>query len=162
LGELKTEQQLKAAQSKKAQEREKVEAGTRLLQEQTKATQKKEVEELRLKTELKKAQLGLEAARKQAEATLLVGKAEAEVTLLKDEAEVAGLRRAVQGFSSAGLFAQYNVMMRLAPALSEVFASDDGDFAKVFAGLMQQPTTGAPTTKPTNPMQPVTGDGSGR
>ena len=77
------------------------------------------------------------------------------------EAEVAGLRKAIQGFSSAGLFAQYHVLMRLGPALSEVFASDDSDFAKLFSGYMTQgPNTPGTAAKPPTPMQPATGSGS--
>jgi hypothetical protein len=165
LGELKAEQKLKAAETLKQQAKEKVDAETRLVQAKTQANQRKEVMEAQLKQDLANAQLRLEAARKQAEATLLNGKAEAAVINLKNEAEVAGLRKAVQGFSSAGLFAQYHVLMRLGPALSEVFASDDSDFAKLFSGYMTQgPGTPATAAKPTPPMQPATGssDTSGR
>jgi len=165
LGELKAEQKLKAAEALKGQAKEKVDAETRLVQAKTNASQRKEVMEAQLKQDLANAQLRLDAARKQAEATLLNGKAEAAVINLKNEAEVAGLRKAVQGFSSAGLFAQYHVVMRLGPALSEVFASDDSDFAKLFSGYMTQ-GPGTPTTaaKPPPPMQPATGstDTNGR
>src|SRR5262249_25518621 len=136
LGELKAEQKLKAAEALKQQAKDKVDAETRLVQAKTNASQRKEVEEARLKQDLANAQLRLDAARKQAEATLTNGKAEAAVINLKNEAEVAGLRKAVQGFSSAGLFAQYHVLMRLGPALSEIFASDESEFAKLFAGYM--------------------------
>jgi regulator of protease activity HflC (stomatin/prohibitin superfamily) len=161
LGELKAAQKLKAAETLKQQAREKVEAETRLVQAKTNASQRKEVMEAQLKQDLENAQLRLDAARKQAEATLLNGKAEAAVINLKNEAEVAGLRKAIQGFSNAGLFAQYHVLMRLAPALSEVFASDESDFAKMFSGYMTQgpgtPGTPATTAKPLAPMQPATG-----
>ena len=52
--------------------------------------------------------------------------------------QVAGLRTAVEGFNSADQFAQYQMVMRLAPALKEVFASDTSDFAKLFAAYMTQ------------------------
>lgn len=155
LGQYKTEQKLKAAEGLKQQAKEKVEAETRLIQAKTQATQRKEVEEAKLKQELENAQLKLDAAKKQAEATLVTGKVEAEVILLKNEAEVAGLKAAVQGFRSTAMFAQYHVLQRLAPALSEIFASDDSDFAKIFTNHMTQPP--APvvtTTKPVPPTNP--------
>jgi hypothetical protein len=58
---------------------------------------------------------------------------------LKNEAEVAGLRTAVQGFTSAANFAQYHVLQKLAPALTEIFAGDDSDFARLFAAYMSRP-----------------------
>jgi hypothetical protein len=160
IGQYKTEQKLKAAEAQKEQAKAKVEAETRLIQAKTQATQRKEVELAKLKQELANAQLKLDAARKQAEATLKNGKAEAAVILLKNEAEVAGLRKAVQGFSSAGLYAQYHVMMRLAPALSEIFASDDSEFAKLFAQYMTQPPQPTAAAKPAAPATPPQSGGS--
>lgn len=166
LGQYQAEQKLKAAEALKQQAKEKVEAETRLIQAKTQATQRKEVEESKLKQELANAQLKLDAARKQAEATLTTGQAEAAVIHLKNEAEVAGLRTAVQGFRSVGLFAQYHVLLRLAPALSEIFASDDSDFAKLFASYMSQPLPQSPpastAVKPAAPMQPAGAPGNGQ
>jgi uncharacterized membrane protein YqiK len=73
----------------------------------------KEVELLRLGQELSNAQLKLDAARQQAQAVLTRGKAEAHVIQLQNEAEVAGLRKAIEGFSSAGNFAQYHIISRI-------------------------------------------------
>ena len=56
---------------------------------------------------------------------------------------LAGLRKAVQGFTSASQFAQYHVLTKLAPALREVFASDEGEFAKLFSGYMTPPVNPA-------------------
>ncbi len=91
----------------------------------------------------------LDAAKSQSEAILAKGKAEAAVIALGNEAEVAGLRTAVQGFSSVQNFAQYHVVSKLAPALSEIFASDTSEFAKIFAGYMTIPSE--PTAKPVIP-----------
>jgi hypothetical protein len=100
---------------------------------------------------LANAQVQLEAAHDQASATLAKGQAEAAVISLKNEAEVAGLRTAVQGFTSAEYFAQYHILQKLAPALTEIFASDDSDFARLFAGYMSRPTAAqAPTDEPAN------------
>jgi regulator of protease activity HflC (stomatin/prohibitin superfamily) len=139
LGQYKAEQKLRAAEALKQQAKEKVEAETRRLQAETRADQRKEVELLRLKQDLTNAQLKLDAARKQAEAVLAQGKAEAAVINLQNEAEVAGLRKAVQGFTSVNHFAQFHILSRLAPALTEIFASDDSDFARILSSYMTQP-----------------------
>ncbi len=161
LGQYKAEQELMAKEALKEQYKEKVEAETRLLQAQTHADQRRKVAELQMKQELESAQLRLDAARKQAEATLTTGRTEAGLIELQNEAEVAGLRKAVQGFTSAGQFAQYHVVLRLAPALKEIFASDTSDFAKLFAdyltpppSLRGQPAAGKLTASP-NPMSQV-------
>src|SRR5262249_16639007 len=127
---------LKATEALKPRNKEMVEADTRLAQAKTKADQMKEVEESRLKQELENAQLQLEAARQQAKATLQRGRAEAEGIQLRNEAEVAGLRKAVMGFAGVQHFAQYHVLAKLGPALAEIFASDDSDFARLFSGYM--------------------------
>jgi hypothetical protein len=148
LGQYKAAQKLKAAESLKQQAREKVEAETRLVQAKTRAEQMTEVAESKLKTELDNAQVKLEAARRQAEAKLTRGKAEAGVIQLQNEAEVAGLRKAVQGFQSIQQFAQYHVMKRIGPALTEIFASDESEFAKLFTTYLTPPAGSMPTTPP--------------
>jgi hypothetical protein len=147
LGQYKEEQKLKSVEALKQQYSEKVEANTRLLVAKTNAQQRKDVEELKLKQELANAQIRLDAARARAEAVLTKAKAEAAVITAQNEAEVAGLRKAISGFSGVGYFAQYHVVQRLAPALREMFVSDDSDFAKLIAGYMTQPTAAAKTNK---------------
>ena len=146
LGQYREMQKLMSIQTLKEQTREMVEANTRLQVMNTQAKQQKEVEELKLKQELDNAQIGLDAARSRAEAILAKGKAAAAVIQLQNEAEVAGLRTAVQGFASAAHFAQYHVISKLAPALKEIFSSDDSEFAKLFAGYMTPPTGAPPKT----------------
>jgi len=145
------QQELKAKESLKDQAKEKVEAETRLIQAKTQADQLKEVALARLGQELENAQLSLDAAEKQAEATLTTGKAEAAVINLQNEAEVAGLRKAVTGFSSVQTFAQYNLMKKLGPALSEIFASDESDFGRLFSDYLTQP----PDSHPKPPVLPA-------
>jgi regulator of protease activity HflC (stomatin/prohibitin superfamily) len=140
--QFKEQQKLMAAKTLKEQATKKVDAQTRLVQEKTKAKQRLQVQELGLKQELESAQVRLEAARKQAEATLARGRADADVILAKNQAEVAGLRKAVQGFQSAQHYAQYQVLARLAPALKEIFASDESEFAKLISAYLTQPTKG--------------------
>jgi regulator of protease activity HflC (stomatin/prohibitin superfamily) len=146
------QQELASKIGLKQQAKEKVAAETLLVQATTNAEQIKEVEESRLKQELSNAQVELEAAHDQASATLAKGEAEAKVIALKNEAETAGLRTAVQGFTSAENFAQYHILQKLAPALTEIFASDDSDFARLFAGYMSRPS---PSEQPAEPMKPT-------
>lgn len=117
------------------------------------AKQTKEVEEAKLKNDLENAQIELEAAKEQAKATLTRGKADADIILAKNKAEVAGLKTAIEGFSSPEQFAQYHVVMKLAPALSEIFASDTSEFAKVFSTYMLPTAT---TRKAALPPSPAT------
>lgn len=128
----KTQQDLDAAKALKEQARTKVEAETRLIRKKTEANQLKEVAESKLTQELENAEVALEAAKKQAEALLTAARAEVSVIESQNRAEVAGLRTAVTGFASPRSFAQYHVVQKLAPALSEIFASDESEFAKIF------------------------------
>ena len=111
MGQYRAAQELAAKEALKQQYKEKVDAETRLLQAKTRAEQMREVELSRLKQELDNAQLELDAAKNQAEAILTKGRAEAAVILLTNEAEIAGLRKAVQGFASVQNFAQYHIVI---------------------------------------------------
>ena len=124
------------------------------MQAKTRADQLREVELSRLKQELENAQLQLDAAKNRAEAILAKGKAEAAVIHLTNEAEIAGLRKAVQGFGSVQNFAQYHIVSRLAPALSEIFASDTSDFAKIFSSYMTMPAGSGASRRPAENVAP--------
>ena len=149
LGQYKEMQKLKSIETMKQQNREKVEADTRLKVMKTQAQQLKQVEESKLKQELDSAQIRLEAAKAKASGILAKGKAEAMVINLQNQAEVAGLQKAVQGFSSANQYAQYHMLIHLGPALREIFASDHSDFAKLFSDYMTPPSS--PPVKTTMP-----------
>jgi hypothetical protein len=162
LGQFKSEQDLRAKEALTQRSKEMTEAETRRTQEQTRAKQLKEVEEQRLKQDLENAQLRLDAARKEAEAVLAKGKAEAAVINLQNEAEVAGLRKAVQGFNGVQNFAQYHILHKLAPALTEIFASDDSELAKLLTTYLTPPATKAPgnaAAPGTEKSTPVVGPG---
>jgi len=155
LGQYKSEQELRAKEALSQQNEELTKAGTRKKQEETRAKQRTEVEEQRLKQDLENAQLRLDASRRDGEAILSKGKADAAVINLQNEAEVAGLRKAVQGFNGVQNFAQFHVLMRLAPALTEVFAAEDSEFAKLLTIYLRPPTGankaaagGAPAVEP--------------
>ena len=51
-----------------------------------------------------------------------------------------------ESFTGPQQFAQYQVMSKIGPALSEIFASDESEFAKLFADYLT-PQTGK-TAKP--------------
>ncbi len=144
-------QELKAKEALKDQAKSKVEAETRLIQAKTKATQMKEVALSQATQDLENAQLVLDAAEKQAEATITKGKADAAVIDLQNDAKVAGLRKAMQGFADVQSFAQYNLMNRLGPALTEIFAGDDSEFGRLFSNYLTKPAGSAskPTAIPT-------------
>jgi hypothetical protein len=146
VGQFKEMQKLKSVEALKEQYREKVEADTRLKVMKTDAQRMKQVEESKLKQELESAQIRLEAAKLKASGIVAKGKGEAAVIDSQNEAEVAGLRKAVQGFTSAQNFAQYHVLTRLVPALREIFASDESEFAKIFATYMTAPPGTLPKT----------------
>lgn len=139
LSQYKTEQALKAADVLTPRQAETVKARTREKLATITADQKMQVEEAKLKQELLNAQLQLDAARERKTAILAKGTAEAAVIQLQNQAEVAGLQKAIQGFTNAQNFAQYHMLSKLAPALTEIFASDESDIAKIFANYMTPP-----------------------
>jgi hypothetical protein len=132
----KQEQEQKAKELLAEQRSRVVDANAKLKVAMTRAKQDKEVAEAKLKNELKSAQARLDGAREQARLAVIKGKGEAAITMAENEAEVSGLKTAIAGFTSAEQFAQYHVLTKLAPALSEIFASDTGEFAKVFSTYM--------------------------
>lgn len=131
------QEQLQQAKEAEADQKEQVvKASTKLEQEKINAQRRQEVEQTRLEASLKSANARLEGAKERAKATVTKGKGDAAVIMAKNEAEVAGLRTAVAGFPSPEQYAQYQVLMKVAPALSEIFASDTSEFAKVFTTYM--------------------------
>ncbi|HEY7327523.1 MAG TPA: SPFH domain-containing protein [Gemmataceae bacterium] len=149
----KQDQKLKAAEALQKQNEEVVLANTRLKVQETKAEQMKEVEEAKLKVELKSAEIRLQAARDRAKATLNKGKNEADVLAAQNDAEVAGLRTAIQGFPSPDHYAQYQIISRIGPALREIFASDNSEFARLFSGYLT-PNAAMPTVAASKDKEP--------
>jgi len=137
----KQDQKLKATEALQKQNEEVVLANTRLKVQETKANQMKEVEEAKLKVERKSAEIRLQAARDRAKAILNKGKNEADVITAQNESEVAGLRTAIQGFPSPDHFAHYQMISRIGPALREIFASDNSEFARLFSAYLTPKTT---------------------
>jgi len=135
----KSEQLVKAADALEPRAQEINKAQIRRNKATVEASQKLANERLLLENDLAAATLRLEAAKAQAKAILSQGEADAKIINLENEAQVAGLRQAVLGFSSVQVFAQYHVLSRIAPALTEIFASDESDFAKLFSTHLTQP-----------------------
>ena len=155
IDQYKEQQALAGKKAMQDQETEKVAAQTKLKTAVIEAQQKLEVEQKKLEQDLKNAQTNLNAAKEQAEAVLAQAAADAEVVMKENEAKTAGLRTAVEGFNSPDQFAQYQMVMHLAPALKEIFASDTSDFAKLFSAYMTQPPAKAPTAHAANTTEPV-------
>jgi hypothetical protein len=133
-----------------------VQANTKLKVENTQAEQVKEVEKAKLEAELMAAKTRLAAAQDQAESITTRGRYDASVITANNKAEVAELKTAVAGFPSAEQYAQYHMIKRLSPALVEIFASDQSDFARLFSSFM------APVKKPSGSASasPASNDGS--
>src|SRR5262249_38164411 len=129
----KSEMEKKANEALEEQKSKLVEANRDLKVANKQAEQRTKVEEAKLQNDLKAATTRLEAAKEQAKATITRGKAEATIINADNEAEVAGLKTAVAGFPTPDHYAQYRVLLKLSPALAEIFASDSSDFAKLFS-----------------------------
>lgn len=157
--QFKQEQSVKAEEARKGQKTQVVQAQTRLLQTQTQAEQDLKVEKQKLEAAVTVAESDLAAAKATAGSVRDKGKAKADVVMADNKAEVAALRKSVEGFGGAQYFAQYKVLERLAPALSEIFTSDTSDFGKLFSGLMMPENGGAkpaPSAARTDaPMPPI-------
>jgi uncharacterized membrane protein YqiK len=123
-----------------------VEAETRKANAGIDARARIDKEKARLMQERLNAELRRDAAREEAKAIRAKGQAEADVIRAQNEAEVAQLKTAVLGFPSPEAFAQYHVLKKLGPALTEVFASDGSDFARLFGHYL---------TPPANKMSPM-------
>ncbi|MBA4063195.1 MAG: hypothetical protein C0501_05680 [Isosphaera sp.] len=154
------EQELKSTEALAQRARQMIEANTKL--ERAKVDAERQVGNLKaqLEAELAAAQARLDGSRKKAEAVLTAGKATAAVEVAKNEAEVAGLRTAIDGFGSADAFAQYHVLLKLSPVLSEIFAADDGEFAKLFSNYLAA-RNGAPPVAPAPRIKPIAGGAGG-
>lgn len=142
------EQVLKSTQALADQRKKVIEASTRMEQAKIEAERRVTNEKAKLEADLASAQALLEGSAKRAEAIVTGGKADAAVATAENAAAVAGLRTAIDGFGTAEAFAQYHMLLKLAPVLSEVFASDTSEFAKLFSTLMAPPVNGTTATAP--------------
>lgn len=141
------EQEQKAKEAEREQKQKVVDATSKFKVEEVRVDQRKENEEARLENDLKAAQAKLDAAKEQAKAIEAKGKAEAAIIKAQNKAEVAGLEKAIAGFPSAEQFAQYHVVSRMTPSLTEIFAGDQSEFAKMFTAYLNGTKKTTPDTK---------------
>ena len=142
------EQTLKSTEALSEQRRKVIAATTKL--ERAKIDAQRMIATLEAEQEalVKSAQARLDGAKKRAEAIQTTGEAEAAVITAENEAEVASLKTAIAGFGTAQSFADYQVLTKVAPVLSEIFASDTSDFAKLFSNYLQSQPSSLPVTPP--------------
>jgi hypothetical protein len=148
----KSDQLTKAAEALSQRAEEMTQAEIRLNKIKVEAEQKLANEKLRLENDLASAKVRLEASKNEAKSIRFEGEAKAKLINQENEAKVAGLRQAILGFSSAQVYAQFNMLSKIAPALTEIFASDDSEFAKIIAAHMTQPpNSGGKTASGSHP-----------
>lgn len=159
------EQELKSTEALSEQRRKVIAANTKL--ERARIDAERMIENMKLEQTAKvdAAKARLEGAKKRVEAILTTGEADAAVVTAENEAEVAAIQTALAGFGTPAAFADYHVLMNMAPVLSEIFASDTSDFARLFTNYLQsepapldgQPAGGQTASSPTgrSVVQPV-------
>lgn len=141
---LESEAETKANEAKVKQSAAVTAANTDMEKAKILAEQKLKVLEADLMTQKEAAQLRLDAAQSEAKRILALAEAEAKVIEKQNQAEIAEIKTAIQGFPNVETFAQYHMLMKMAPALNEIFASDTSEFAKLFSGYMAPPTKTPP------------------
>ena len=138
------EQALKSTEALSEQQKKVIAANTKL--ERARIDQQRMIATLKTEQEaqVESARARLAGAKKRVEAILTTGEAEAAVVMAQNEAEVASLKTALAGFGTAEAFAEYSILMKVAPVLSEIFASDTSDFAKLFSNYLQSRPASVP------------------
>ena len=142
------EQILKSTEALSEQRKKVIAANTKLERARIDAQRMIATLEAEQEALVKSAQARLDGAKKRAEAIQTTGEAEAAVITAENEAEVASLKTALAGFGTAQAFADYHVLTKVAPVLSEIFASDTSDFAKLFSNYLQSQPSSLPGTPP--------------
>ncbi len=153
--QFKQETELKSTEALATRNKLVIEADTKLEQAKILAERRLLNEKAKIEAELTSAQERLEGSKKRAESILTTGKAEANIATAENEAVVAELRKAIEGFDSPDHFAQYHILLKLSPVLSEIFASDTSDFAKLFSTYLAAP---APSKATANTAIPKTSE----
>ena len=90
------------------------------------------VEVTKAQKEFEVAKIKLEAAKDRAAATLAKGTAEAAVTVMEYKAEAEGVKAKITAFETGEKYAEYALISRLAPGITEVLSNTEGLFAKLF------------------------------
>jgi len=134
--QLDQEKELKSTEALANQRKMVIDANTKLEQAKTLAQRRTGNEKAKLEAELESAKARLDGSKQRALAILTAGKAEANIINAENTATVAEMKTAIEGFESPGHFAKYHVLRKLSPVLSEIFASDTSDFARLFSTYM--------------------------
>lgn len=130
------EQELKSTEALSGQRKKVIEANTKLERAKIDAQRKLANAEAEQTANFDSASARLAGAKLRAEAILTTGKAEAAVIMAGNEAEVASLQTALAGFGTAEAFANYHILLQVAPVLSEIFASDTSEFSRLFSDYL--------------------------
>jgi hypothetical protein len=133
------EQILKSTEALAQRSKLVIEANTKLEQAKVLAERRLANEKTKLDAELASVQDRLDGSKKRAEAIETKGKAEAAVVAAQNAASVAEMKAAIAGFESPEEFAKYQTLKKLAPLLSEIFASDASEFGKLFSQYLAPP-----------------------
>jgi len=96
------------------------------------AEQYKAVEITKAKKDLEVIKTNLMAAQDMAASVLAKGKAEADVIVMKNKAEAEGVNAKVTAFSSGEKYAEYQLISRIAPSISNILSNTEGVFADLF------------------------------
>ena len=96
------------------------------------AEQYRAVEVTKAQKVLEVGRINLEAAKDRAAAVLAKGTAEAAVKVMEYEAEAEGVKAKVSAFVSGDKYAEYTLIMKLAPGITEILSNTEGLFARLF------------------------------
>jgi regulator of protease activity HflC (stomatin/prohibitin superfamily) len=96
------------------------------------AEQYRAVETTKAEKDLEVARINLEAAKDKAAAVLATGTAEAAVKVMEYKAEAEGVKAKVTAFVSGDKYAEYTLIMKLAPGITEILSNTEGLFATLF------------------------------
>ena len=96
------------------------------------AEQYAKVEITKAEKELAVARIQLEAAKDMAATVLAEGKAEAAVTVMKNKAEAEAVRAKVSAFGTGERYAEYQLIVKMSPAIRRILSNTEGPFAELF------------------------------
>ena len=96
------------------------------------AEQYRAVEVTKAQKEFEVAKINLDAAKDRAAAVLATGTAEAAVKVMEYQAEAEGVKAKVSAFVSGDKYAEYALIIKLAPGIGEILSNTEGLFATLF------------------------------
>jgi len=96
------------------------------------AQQYKAVETTKAEKDLAVAKVMLEAAKDKAAKVMAEGMAKAAVMVMKNKAEAEAVKAKVSAFGEGAKYAEYQLIVKLAPGIKKVLSNTDGPFARLF------------------------------